>query len=43
MTQLLMNQLLALLAIEILLVGAVVRSRKTKNEKRWIPDIRRVA
>jgi hypothetical protein len=37
------NQLLVLLAVEILLAAAFVRARTTSYEKRWIPDIRRVA
>jgi hypothetical protein len=42
MNQLLLNQLLVLLTLEILAVAALVRSRKAKSDKRWMPDIRRV-
>ncbi len=38
-----MNQLLVLLAGVILLVTAFAKLRTSKNEKRWLPDIRRVA
>jgi len=37
-----MNQLLVLLAGVILPVTAFVTLRISKNEKRWMPDIRRV-
>jgi hypothetical protein len=37
-----MNQLLVLLAGVILLVIAFVKLRTSMNEKRWLPDIRRV-
>jgi hypothetical protein len=37
------NLFLGLIFAEILVAAAFVTSRKTKNEKRWIPDIRRVA
>jgi hypothetical protein len=38
-----MNQFLVLLVGEVLFVTAFVTLRNIKNEKRWLPDIRRVA
>jgi hypothetical protein len=42
MNQLLLNQLLVLLTLELLAVAVLVRSWKSRNDKRWMPDIRRV-
>jgi hypothetical protein len=42
MNQLLMNQLMVMLSV-ILFLAVFVKSRSGKSDKRWMPDIRRVA